>query len=110
MKNYGEELVIKIPRVKILNCKRLIFRIGQVSEWRDINSDPDIYPIYSLPKLLKNTYNFDGNLITIKKSETINDLTRELCYLLKDKITPNDFLHTIIFKLNGDIILKYERI
>lgn len=104
------ERMIKIPRVRVSDCKRLIFRIGEKPEWRDMDNDPDLFPIYPLPPLSRKSYVFSGNnTITIVPGMTINDLARIICQILGES-WDRTYLHTIIFGVSGEIKIQTELI
>lgn len=103
------ERTIRIPRVRMIDCCRLIFRLGKTPEWRDIDSDPDLYPLYPLPSLKRNFYIFGDNKITINQGDGINDIVRKICSC--EMISNYDdrfFLHTLIFKKSGELLIKTE--
>lgn len=102
------ERTIKIPRTRLSDCCRLIFRIGKEPEWRDINLDPDLFPIYPIPSLQRSVYTLGGIQISINPGETINDLVRKICREVSS--SGNQFLHTIIFRKSGEINLQIENI
>lgn len=109
MKDKTVERIIKIPRVRISDCCRLIFRIGEEPVWRDMDLDPDLYPIYPLPPLLRGSYIFGSNSIKISQEMTINDLSRKICKLLGES-WDRSYLHTIIFRTSGEIEIQIESI
>ena len=101
------ERTIKIPRVRISDCKRLIFRIGEEPEWKDMDNDPDLFPIYPLPPLTRKSYIFGDNIIDIIPGMTINDLARIICQILGES-WGRTYLHTIIFGVSGEITIQTE--
>lgn len=106
MKDKTIERTIKIPRVRIKDCCRLIFRLSEEPVWRDMDLDPDLFPIYQLPLLRRNVYTFSGGKITITPGESINDLVREICQICGGE--DPGYLHTIIFRVSGDIEIQTE--
>lgn len=103
------ERTIKIPRVRVSDCKRLIFRLGQNPSWRDMDLDPDLFPVYLLPPLLRKSYFFEGNEIIVTKEMTINDLARKICCIIGES-WDRTYLHTIIFRTSGELEIQTETI
>lgn len=109
MKDKTIERTIKVPRVRISDCSRLIFRLGEEPVWRDIDLDPDLYPIYPLPPLRRTTYTFKENIIEVNPKMTINDLVRRICEILGNS-WDRSYLYSIIFKVSGEIKIEIELI
>ena len=108
MKDKSIEKIVKVPRVKLSDCTRLIFRLGMNPEWRDMDFDPDLYPVYSLPTLSRSFYNLGGYKIRVFQGSTISDIVREISRVLKPE--DNVYLHTMIFRKTGELEIQTEEI
>lgn len=102
------ERVIKVPRVRLFDCQRLIFRIGEEPVWRDMDLDPDLFPVYPLPPLTRKYYTFGDYKIEINPGDTINNVIRRISGCLGGM--ERSYLHTIIFRKSGELEIQIETI
>lgn len=87
------ERIIKVPRTRLSDCKRLIFPEGGGACWMDINYDPILHPIYKLPPLEREGYNFSFTVpfntvytdyVETKKGMLINDVIKQISNVYKE--------------------------
>lgn len=124
------ERVIKVPRTRMSDCKRLVFSEGCVG-WVDIDSVPILHPQYPMPPMEKDHYDlllslpFKGTYqcrVHILEGMGINDLTRQVCKFYQElwmdpktefdttqNLNLNDYyLHSIYLRKNGEGWIEFE--
>lgn len=125
------ERVIKVPRTRMSDCKRLVFAGDSNVGWVDIDSVPILHPQYPMPPMIKTSYNlllsfpfkatYQGE-VKIWEGMKINDLVRQVCKLYQElwmeprtefdttqNLNLNDYyLHSIYLRKNGEGWIEFE--
>lgn len=125
------ERVIKVPRTRMSDCKRLVFAGGSENGWVDIDSVPVLHPQYPMPPMIKTSYNlllsfpfkstYMGE-VKIWEDMGINDLVRQVCKMYQElwmdsrtefdttqNLNLNDYyLHSIYLRKNGEGWIDFE--
>lgn len=125
------ERVIKVPRTRMSDCKRLVFAGGDKVGWVDIDSVPILHPHYPMPPMQRSIYKlllcFPFKVtymaeVKIWEGMTINDLTRQVCEIYRNlwvdtrtefdttqNLNLNDYyLHSIYLRKNGEGWIEFE--
>lgn len=124
------ERVIKVPRTRMSDCKRLVFT-EHGAGWVDIDSVPILHPQYPMPTMEKGHYEIllstpfcatYAERIRIWEGMGINDLVRQVCRayqkLWRDGRTEFDltqnlnledyYLHSIYLRKDGTGWIDFE--
>ena len=125
------ERVIKVPRTRMSDCKRLVFAGGSNNGWVDIDSVPILHPQYPMPPMTKTSYKlllsfpFKATYlgeVNIWEGMGINDLIRQVCKMYQElwmdprtefdttqNLNLNDYyLHSIYLRKNGEGRIDFE--
>lgn len=125
------ERVIKVPRTRMSDCKRLVFAGGKKNGWVDIDSVPVLHPQYPMPPMEKDHYDillsfpFGSTYqerIKIWEGMGINDLVRQVCKAYQDlwmdprtdfdttqNLNLNDYyLHSVFLRKDGTGWIEFE--
>ena len=107
------ERIIKVPRTRLSDCKRLIFPEGGGASWMDINYDPILHPIYKLPPLEREGYNFSFTVpfntvytdyVETKKGMLINDVIKQIDAYTDRKKKESDLIDSYYSKKSYKLV------
>ena len=127
------ERVIKVPRTRMSDTKRLVFAGNNKVGWVDIDSVPILHPHYPMPPMIKDHYDLllsypfsvtYQERVNIWEGMGINDLTRQVCNIYQKlwmdnrtefsndpniNLNLNDYyLHSIYLRKDGTGWIEFE--